>query len=346
MNLGVSDTWAVPDFPYEPVGSPAVLDVPDAFLTAVRRGELRTLTTPHRWMRGAVHDASGRLVVESQKIGGLVGNPSAPADPPRVSPGDGARRLSGRWLYGGNWMQHFGHFFIETVTTLWPRRAELELPVEGIVFHSYMSRFRGIEPWQLELMALTEYAGVPLEVIEGRPLRVEHLVLPTRSVVVNGWAEPPAVDVWQRMALAAGGRSDLDPAGPRVFFSRAAFNERKREAGKDARTEADRDRDLDATFAAAGFVVVAPEELSIAEQVRLAASASVLAGSAGTALHLSAFAPAGVKVLELGDRRSPAVRVPTQLLIDSAREHPTAFVPHGTPVADLAAALKALGVSD
>lgn len=332
--------WRVPSSPHAPVGSPSVSEVPDAFLTSVKRGELRTLVTPTRWIRGAVHDAEGRLVVESQKIGGLGGSPAAPADPSKVPVSGKARRLSGTWLYGGHWIQHFGHFFTETVTTLWPRG----LAVDGIVFHSYMSRFRGIAPWQTALMDLTEYAGVPVEIIEADPLRVERLVLPTRGVVVNGWAETGAVDVWRSMAARAGHPGALDPAGDRLFLSRTAFNAGKRAAGRSVRTDAARDLRLDAVFADAGFTVVAPEDLDVAAQVRLAAGASVLAGSAGTALHLSAFAPAGVRVIELGDNRSPDHQVPHQLVVDAAREHPSAFVPYDRPLDDLPGILRGLGL--
>lgn len=343
---GVPDAegWLVPSFPHAPVGAPSVREVPEAFLTSVKRGELRTLTTPNRWIRGAVHDAEGQLVVESQKVGGLGGSPAAMADPAKVPVQRRARRLEGTWLYGGHWIQHFGHFFTETVTTLWPRGLE----VDGIVFHSYMSRFRGVAAWQTALMDLTEYAGVPVEIIEADPLRVERLVLPTRGVVVNGWADPGAVDVWRRMAQkagqGAGQHGDLDTGGPRLFLSRTAFNTAKRAAGRSVRTDAERDERLDALFAAAGFDIVAPEDLDVAAQVRLAAGASVLAGSAGTALHLAAFAPTGVRVIELGDNRSPGVQVPHQLVIDAACGHPTAFVSYDRPLDDLPGILDRLEV--
>ena len=333
--------WVVPEAPHPKIGEMSVEEVPDAFLTTVKRGNLRALVTPDRWLRGAVHDAEGRLVVSSQKIGGLGGNQAVMADPDRVPVRPRARRLSGTWLYGGHWIQHFGHFFTETVTTLWPDLAD---SVEGIVFHSYMSRFRGITPWQTELMGLTSYAGLPVEIIEDEPLRVDRLLVPTRSVVVNGWAEPEAVAVWNAMTAASGGASSLDPSGPRIFFSRTAFNVGRRTLGRRVRTSVERDEALDAAFADAGFRVVAPETLPLVEQIRLAAGASVLAGSAGTALHLSAFAPAGVRVLELGDDRSPTVQVPHQLVVDAAREHPSAFVPYAVAPDELPAVLTGLGL--
>ncbi len=340
-------TWAVPDPPHAPVDPMGVEPVADALLTPVKRGRLRALARPDQWVRGAVHDAEGRLVLSSQKIGGLGGNQLVAADPERVPPRPKARRLDGTWLYGGHWIGHFGHFFTETVTTLWPDEVALGAPLaglEGIVFHSYSNRFRGIAPWQRDLLDLTAYAGVPVEVVDADPVNVDRLLVPTRSVIVNGRAEPEAVAVWRGMAAAAGGPSVLDPAGARVFLSRTAFNEGKRQTEKHVRTSVGRDRALDAVFAAAGFDVVAPETLSIRDQIRLAASASILAGSAGTALHLAAFAPAGVRVLELGDDRSPDVQVPHQLVIDAACHHPSAFVPYDVAPDALPDVLAGLGL--
>ncbi len=342
----VPTRWVVPEPPFAPVGEMSLTPVDDALLTPVKRGKLRALVTPDRWIRGAVHDARGALVVASQKTGGLGGNQLLAADPERVQPRPRAPRLDGTWLYGGHWIGHFGHFFTETVTTLWPgRRHGVDVAgLDGIVFHNYSARFGGIEPWQRELMALTSYAGVRVEVIDSNPANVDHLLVPSRSVVVNGWAEPEAVDVWRSMATAAGAAAEVDPDGPRVFLSRTAFNAQQRLREKRVRTSVERDRALDEVFAAAGFTVVAPETLSIREQIRLAAGASVLAGSAGTALHLSAFAPAGLKVLELGDDRSPTVQVPHQLVLDSAREHPSAYVPYDVPPDELPVVLKGLGL--
>ena len=48
--------------------------------------------------------------------------------------------------------------------------------------------------------------------------------------------------------------------------------------------------------AAMGFLVVAPEHLTLTEQIALAARATVLCGPSGSALHLSVFAGPGARV--------------------------------------------------
>jgi capsular polysaccharide biosynthesis protein len=213
-----------------------------------------------------------------------------------------------------------------------------------VVFHNFMSRFRGVSPWQTELLDLAGWGDVPFEVVEDDNLAAERLLVPGRGIVVNGWAWPEAVDVWRRMAIAAGGRDELDPHGDRVFLTRSSFNRARRAAGRPTRTSEEHDTAIEAAFAGAGFRVVTPEDLPVREQLSLASRASVLAGAAGSALHLSAFAPAGVRVVELGDTRSPDVQVPTQRVIDRVREHPSAFVPYDVPPTDLPRVLAALGL--
>ncbi|GGF41396.1 hypothetical protein GCM10011519_13980 [Marmoricola endophyticus] len=341
MTASGPTAWAVPPFPHEPVDEPTLSLVEDAYLTRMQRGPLRTVRRPDRWISGAVHSADGRLVRDSQKIGGLGGNRLVAADPNRVPIAADARRLPGTWLYGGHWIDHFGHFVTETLPTLWPR----DLRVDGLVFHAFGPAHAGVLDWERTALDLTSYAGLPVEVVKTEPVRVERLHVPTRGVVVNGWAHPGAVEVWSQMARTAGGRGALRTDGPRVFLSRTGFNTRLRERGEPTRSDAGRDHALDEVFARTNFEVVEPERLPVADQVRLVAGASVLAGGAGTALHLSAFAPAGVRVLEIGDTRSPGWQVPHQQVLDHAREHPSALVPAEVPPESYPAVLERLGLA-
>ncbi len=313
--------WSLPEFPEPPLDTPTVQAVSPAFLTKVQHGPLATPHHPKRWIRGCVHDPRGKLVRASQKIGGLHGHPWVPADPGRVAVGRRAELLDGTWLYGGHWIQHFGHFLIETITTLWPETG----PVDGLVFHKYLKRPWTVDPWQERVLELAGRGGLPIRVVgTGKALRVENLIVPSRTVVANGWAHRPAREVWER--VASGFRGQGGPA--KVFFSRTLFNEvRRREQHKKVpRTESERDRALDSLFAAEGFEVVSPETLDIDQQLRLAANAQVIAGCSGSALHLSAFASPGSRIIEIGDRRNVAQPVKLQLVIDTVCEHRRVFL--------------------
>lgn len=57
-------------------------------------------------------------------------------------------------------------------------------------------------------------------------------------------------------------------------------------------------------FSSAGFVVIDGSSLSISEQVRCFSSANFAIGFAGSSLHNTAFSRPGIKVVEIGDKRS------------------------------------------
>jgi capsular polysaccharide biosynthesis protein len=316
--------WHVPSspVPHDEVGLEVV---EDAHLTPVRRGELRSLRGPaRRWISGAVHDREGRLVPRSQKT--VNGGPWAQADPDTVGPSPDARRLPGTWLYGGHWMGHFGHFFTETLTTLWPR----DVTVDGCVFHAFSNPREPKREWQLELLRLAGF-DLPVRIVREEPLRVERLLLPSRTVVLDGGIHPAATTVWDRMAANATARTGRGHAD-RVFFSRAAFHTQELGRARPVRRSSEQwDVSVDEAFAAAGFEVVHPEKLPLAEQISLAAGADVIAGNSGSALHLAAFASAGRRVVEVGDARSPRKPLTMQVLINSVRQHEQAHIGYAEP---------------
>ncbi|WP_340538997.1 glycosyltransferase family 61 protein [Nocardioides sp. GXZ039] len=311
----------VPSLPLEPLDVPSVQTIEGAHLSPWELGQLRTIGRPNRYLRGAVYDGSGRLVESSQKFA-VPGHPWVAADPSNLRLGGRMREHAGTWLYGGHWIQHFGHFLVETLTTLWP-----DVPgLDGLVFHKYLRGTTEPEPWMRRLLDLAGFADLPVSIVGARrAAHVERLVVPSRAVVANGWGHPQAAEVWRR--IAAPFAPTRSPSA-RIYLSRTRFNQARRadDPGRD-RSTPERDRALDALFARAGFDVVAPELLSIDDQIRCMAGARIVAGSSGSALHLTALAPPGTAVLEIGDSRSPHRPVPMQLIIDHLLEHPHQFLP-------------------
>lgn len=287
-------------------------------------------------MTGSVHDAAGRLVPEAQRP--WHGDPNAPhpVDPDRVDVPAECRRLSGRWMYAGHWTRHFGHFLVEVLTNLWPDPAEVD--VSGILVHrSYRGtvpewtgawgalRVPDLPAWQRDLLGLAGYGGLKVRVVRGRPVRVDELVVPGRPVLLKSWAQEPAVALWRRVAGAAG---PPDEAGGRVFLSRAHHHEESGSYRARVRTTPEWERLVEARFAEAGYRVVHPEELPVGRQIGVVKRAEVVAGFTGSALHLTAFAPEGTRVVELGDVRSPDTATATQTMIAAACQHEMAFVPY------------------
>ena len=330
-------TWQVPLSPHPPPAGSSVATVTDAFVTPFQRGTRRAQPgdTP-RWMTGSVHDAAGHLVVEAQRS--WHGDMNAPraVDPDRVDVPAECRRLSGRWIYAGHWTQQFGHFMVEVLTNLWPDPVEAD--VSGILVHR---SFRGPIPhrtgawgalrvpelteWQRDLLGLAGYGGLKVRVVRARPVRVDELVVPGRPVLLKSWAQEPAVALWRRVAAAAG---PPDETGGNVFLSRAHHHQGASGNKAKVRTSPEWEGLVEARFVEAGFRIVHPEELPVSRQIGVVTGADVVAGFTGSALHLTAFAPGGTKVVELGDQRSPDDATATQTMIAAARGHEMTFVPY------------------
>lgn len=275
--------------------------VEHAVLTAFRTDKI---DARHSTVSGAVYN-DGKLVPISQRVGGRGGDLVTSVDPENIAGNAGFNRLSGRWLYAGNWMGQFGHFITETLTTLWPR-----LEVDGIICHPFIFG-TAIHPWQLELVQRLGF-DVPI-LVARQGCVVDELVVGQRPFTLNDSVAPEAVGVWNRVSSPASHSRN-------VFLSRSKLTKDPRRVDGDAR--------LDDLMQSNGFDVVHPQELPIKEQLVAVATAGIVAGVSGSALHLSAFAHPHAKVLEIGDPRSSYRALPNQRVIDNAIGRRSGYIPY------------------
>jgi capsular polysaccharide biosynthesis protein len=337
--LGRRHRWEPATPPVRPRRPPRLGTVEDAYLSEVATGRLATLHRPRQWFSGAVYDGDDRLVRSSQRLLGDPRGHRVAADPERVARRTPVDTLDGTWLYGGTWASVFGHFLVETLTTLWPRP---EHRPAGLVFHSSFGRHT-VAGWHRRLVALAGWPDLPIHVVgQDAPVSVERLVVPGRAASLHAWAHPEARAVWE--SVAGGFRGAGGPE--RVYVSRAHLNEQRRAQGhrRPVRTSAAYDRELDSVFADHGFHLFRPETEDVDSQLRTVASCRVIAGLAGSGLHHSAFLPAAGRVLEIGDGRSRDHPVPMQVAIDAASGHERSFVAGGTPAREVDRVLRRLGL--
>ena len=134
-------------------------------------------------------------------------------------------------------MGHFGHFLLETLTSLWPHPST----VDGVVFHLWPSDTYAVPPlpWQGRLLQRAGW-NVPVHIVQKAPVQIERLLLPTRAYRLHRGALPEAVSVWE--AIAPQRARQLD-----VFLSRSRLtNDPRRLPGDDA---------LDISLAEQGYLV-------------------------------------------------------------------------------------------
>lgn len=267
-----------------------------------------------RYLGGALFE-DGRLIQHSQRFTGpedvvITRNPVA-LSPMELEEARQAKKINGHWYFGGHWMRQFGHFIVETLTGLWANEDQ-----RSRVFYLNFIFGRAEREWQREFLDLLP-SPVKYRVAPAELCRVESMTVATRPVTVNVAASARAVEVWERIGQAAG----VQPgSADRVFLSRSRLTNDPRASSNDV--------ELDELARELGLLVVYPEELSVPEQVQLVRGSRLVVGVAGSQLHLTAFARSKTRVIELGDARSPTRHVPMQLVIDSARERQTAFVPY------------------
>ncbi|GAA2015552.1 glycosyltransferase family 61 protein [Brevibacterium samyangense] len=271
--------------------------------------------------RGAIYTDDGNLVSQSQRGFGPGQTQFVPDDPERLPNfGSEPRHLDGSWFYGGHWMNHFGHFIIEALPAIGLHRPGYA----GLLFHRFI--WNG-EPssWQRELLRLAGWdPSTPISIVGGEPgpqVTVERVSIERRPVVLGLVASKRAVEIWQEVARRASAEATAEIGHhPKVYFSRTHLNHDNRFTRND--------RVLEDRMAERGFHVVHPQELPVAHQLALAANAEVIAGIAGSNLLLSAFAPAGTRIIEIGNRRNPVQGQHMQRALSAATGHLHVFLPY------------------
>lgn len=209
-------------------------------------------------------------------------------------PDEPVDELTGSWFHLDTHVAgHFGHAVTEQVAHLWGwHEAKRRDPsLRALVFAPPETPGAPPAAWAADLL---EAGGVPradLHVAD-RPVRVERLLAATSGYNIGRYAHPVMAETWGRIGAHLAG----DVAGSeRIFLTRIG----------DKRVCRNR-AEVEGLFTAAGFTVVRPERLPLAEQVRLVRGASVVAGFAGSAMFHTAFAARPQRVVVITTETYPA----------------------------------------
>ncbi len=274
---------------------------------------------------GAIYDADGRLIEESER---RVRRGRRPINPPTVGRRAFVARLDGSHVYVGMAIQSFGHFLLETLSRLWwverlEDLAEVRLLLHGWKAHEgpRMKRqhpsalahllapfgFRTQPvgaanflkgPWVAQFL---DILGVPAERIDFVPstgARLAQVRVPARIVDVNGSVHPAMPRIYRLIADKVAG--DVAAGGRRLYLSRSRLAARREDAEGPRR--AANEQALEDLLADAGFEIIHPQEHTIVAQIRMMRSAAVVAGCDGSALHSVVFARPGTRLLAFDSR--------------------------------------------
>lgn len=221
----------------------------------------------------SVVDAVGAPVVDAIMFG--IGKAPPPVVVDRAAFAE-AELLRGRYMFGGMFWHHFGHFLFETLARLWAVD-RLEGQIDGIVFF-VPRRMEGTSPMH---QAVFDLFGIKVPVIlMSEPRRIETLFVPRQGCGFGGFASgtPAFRDfihdrLWK---VAPKGK------GTKLYLTREGYGLKR--GGYIAEER------LRAQLEAEGYVAYSPERESFEDQVATYLGASHILGPDSSAMHLVGFA--------------------------------------------------------
>lgn len=186
-------------------------------------------------------------------------------------------------VFLGNAYRHFGHFIIEHLNRAWGLD---KCPNKNVKYVFVDNKNIGAKAWLFDFMEMLGIARKDVLILN-QSMQFRRVFIPTQSFNNSGkWWAQQFVIPFDKMRENV----HTDKVWDKVYVSRAKLTENMRTYGEEA---------VQNIFEKNGFHVIYPETLPLAQQVAIIGNARVLAGCAGTALHLALFMKSGGRVIQL-----------------------------------------------
>jgi hypothetical protein len=164
--------------------------------------------------------------------------------------------LSGRWIFGGMFYAHFGHFLVETTQRLYALAEHAD--VDGIFFYPKMQLTREFKPLR-PFKPIFAHLGLGKMAVRlpQHPVHIESIAFPPPAFGIGEMsAGRPEYRAFMRAQLTKAAK----PEGARdLYITRSALNSRR---GRIVQEE-----HLETLLAAEGYHIFHPEQHSFAEQL-------------------------------------------------------------------------------
>lgn len=199
-----------------------------------------------------------------------------------------AEPLPGSYYYLDNVNRgHFGHALTEQVSHLWGWRIAKERDPSLRALVLERPGFP-VAAWELDLLEAGGVERADLHVASG-PVRVDTLVSGSPMFVMNGVLHPALRGTYDQIGRRLAAASSARQWPLRLFLTR-----------RSRRRTCHNAEEVEIWFRSAGFEVVLPEQLSLADQARLVREAEVIGGFAGSGMFTIALAGAPKHVITVG----------------------------------------------
>lgn len=186
-------------------------------------------------------------------------------------------------VFIGNVYPHFGHFLLEHLNRAWGVERVNGKNTKYILVDN---QGIGAKKWMYDFLEIFGIRHEDILVLTWS-VRFNKIFVPTQTLNIKGNWYAPEFNVGynaMREHVAA------DVVYDKVYVSRAKLPNDMRTYGEEK---------IQAVFEKNGFKVIYPETLPLAQQIAIVGNCRVLAGCAGTALHLSVFMRPGGRVIQI-----------------------------------------------
>ncbi|WP_175514051.1 glycosyltransferase family 61 protein [Oceanisphaera psychrotolerans] len=207
----------------------------------------------------------------------------------KVKPEKLKSHLPGKYIYLGSFgYNHYGHFITEQIGMIYLALMN-DFNEYQLIFHPNLpghfgSKFNSTDDFPKYIIDILSLLNLNLRrfVFLDKPTLIEEVIIPKPSFVLDNYINKNHKEVFERNI------ADTHYNEPTmkfnkvtgVYFSRSKLKRRRAVINEST---------LEDIFKSRGFLVVYPESLSAAEQIKLINSVDIISGCNGSALHSVLF---------------------------------------------------------
>lgn len=290
---------------------PKLYELEDAYLSRFHNRKIlpeeqgKVPSHARRAIMGCVYNSRGQKIEASVRQGGFGGDHVIACDPDHIDGSPrGVKTLTGKSLYLGYHMDHYGHFLTEFLPRLWPQVDFSSF--DHILAYPFIfgRKVRGYHKALASRIVGFDLFS-KLTITHG-DLVCESLAIPESLIQINQAIHPAVARVFGLVSSEAA-PEEAGSVSRWIFLSRSA-QLRNQRVGNVAEVEA--------VFRQTGFDILYPEQMTMDEQLERYRGAEVIAGFSGSALHNIVFSSPNTVLIEVGDQRAPNGFLKTQDMLN------------------------------
>ena len=186
-------------------------------------------------------------------------------------------------MFLGNAYPHFGHFLMEHLNRAW---GAVRAGKAGMKYIFIDNTGVGAKSWLFDFMAMLGIQKSDVVILD-KTTRFKRIFVPNQTMNISGnWCMPEFILPFQKMRDNVKAENVYE----RVYVSRAKL---------DGTMRVHNEEKVQQIFEDNGFKVIYPETMPLDQQAAVIGNCRMLAGCAGSALHLSVFMKPSGRVIQL-----------------------------------------------